>query len=173
MISPPYFSANSKANFDFPVPVAPHTTITGKREFKSPMVALTNPGAAILNLKNDQNKTLFQKNNRRTPSAQLPLQTAPRLYHLNIFNMHISLFVCKTLRPVSHNRNALKEKNRSKMCLLNVKGNRGIFVQARRGRTTRVTPLSHATKKQKKNTPVEEAPVKPTFIESYYNCSYQ
>jgi hypothetical protein len=47
MISPPYFTANSKASLDFPVPVAPHTTITGKREFKSLVVVLDNPKAAI------------------------------------------------------------------------------------------------------------------------------
>lgn len=61
MISPPYFSANSIANFDLPVPVAPHTTITGMREFKSLVVALDNPQAAIFDFKNDENKTLTGK----------------------------------------------------------------------------------------------------------------
>lgn len=64
MTSPPYFSAISNASFDFPVPVAPHTTITGTR-FKS-LVALVNPAAAMLGTRE---KKQTRDNNRRTPGA--------------------------------------------------------------------------------------------------------
>lgn len=47
MTSPPYLSAISRASLDFPVPVAPHTTIKGTRWFKN-LVALVKPAAAIL-----------------------------------------------------------------------------------------------------------------------------
>lgn len=76
MISPPYFTANSRASFDFPVPVAPHTTITGKREFKSLVVVLDNPTAAIF--KTPKHDT-HSGDNRRTHSA------TPRPFCLNHF----------------------------------------------------------------------------------------
>jgi len=99
MISPPYFTANSRASFDFPVPVAPHTTITGEREFKSLVVVLDNPKAAIFK----QNKTQSRQstNAQRNPEALFgsvaPSQSFPFLYEL------ISHSTCEITPPPKKN----------------------------------------------------------------------
>ena len=109
MISPPYLSAISSANFDLPVPVAPHTTITGTR-FKN-LVALAIPAAAIFEYGINNKQVTNDERLGHHPTTTSNAITLYRMACQSLSSRSLNNFMWR-IRP-SHPKSCENEANNS------------------------------------------------------------